>query len=220
MAFVRRPDSRPIQQGRRWPRDREASQEWRDFTLLVELAAVTGELKSAQVPVPDSEMVWLAPTVVLVSSSMKWLRLSLVIQIILAGYFQLVLWLPLGAWNDQPGKRLITLLSEGQALAVLGFAFAMLLPVLLFALALWKRWFWLMWVGLMGYGVWAALQIQSWWIPWIFGADQRALDNQKFLQKTYKIFPSSIGHPAPDAMHFVLDLLIFLAVVTLSLIHI
>jgi hypothetical protein len=178
------------------------------------MAVQNRRIKSAR---SQFRIVWPASTVVLVSCSMKWLRASLVTQIILAAYFQVVLWLPLGSWNDQPGKRLITLLSEGQALAVLGFALAMLLPVLLFALSLWKRWVWLMWVGLMSYGVWAALQIQSWWIPWIFGADQRALSNQKFLQKTYKLFPSSIGHPAPDALHFVLDLLLFLTVVTIAL---
>jgi hypothetical protein len=71
---------------------------------------------------------------------MKWLRASLVIQIILAVYFQVVVWFPLGFWNNQPGKRLISLLSEGQAVAVLGFALTMLLPLLLFALAYWKRW--------------------------------------------------------------------------------
>jgi hypothetical protein len=162
-------------------------------------------------------MVWSASTEVLVSCSMKWVKVSLVIQIILAAYFQVVLCFPLGSWNDQPGKRLITLLSEGQAFAVLSFALVMLLPVLLFALSFWKRRGWLMWVGLMGYSVWAPLQIQSWWIPWIFGADQRALSNQKFLQRTYKIFSSTIGHPAPDAMHFVLDLLLFSAVVTIAL---
>jgi hypothetical protein len=43
------------------------------------------------------------------------------------------------------------------------------------------------------------------------------MNNQKFLQRTYKIFPSSAGHPAPDAMHFVLDLLLFLVVVTIAL---
>ncbi len=138
-------------------------------------------------------------------------------QIILAAYFQVVVWFPLGSWNDQPGKRLITLFSERQTLAVLGFALTMLLPLLLFALAYWKRWVWLMWLGLIGYGVWAVLEIQSWWIPWIFGADQRSLSNQKFLQKSYKIFPSSIGHPAPDAMHFVLNLLLFFVVVTIAL---
>jgi len=148
---------------------------------------------------------------------MKWIRVSLVLQIMLAAYFQAILWFPLGSWNDQPGKRLITLLGEGQALAVLGFALAMLLPVLLFALGIWKRWMGLIWLGLIGYGAWAVLQIQSWWIPWIFGADERALNNQRFLQRTYKIFPSSIGHPAPDAMHFVLDVLLFLTVVTIAL---
>jgi hypothetical protein len=148
---------------------------------------------------------------------MKWIRTSLMLQIILAAYFQAILWFPLGSWNDQPGKRLITLLGEGQALVVLGFALAMLLPVLLFALGIWKRWMGLIWLGLIGYGAWAVLQIQSWWIPWIFGADERALNNQRFLQRTYKIFPSSIGHPAPDAMHFVLDVLLFLTVVTIAL---
>ena len=83
----------------------------------------------------------------------------------------MILWFPLGSWNDQPGKRLITLLNEGQALGVMGFALAMLLPVLLFALAIWKRWVWLIWVGLIGNGFWAVMQIQSWWIPWILGAD-------------------------------------------------
>src|ERR1035438_9653816 len=78
-------------------------------------------------------------------SSMKWLKASLLVQIILAAYFQVILWFPLGSWNDQPGKRLIALLSEGQALGVVGFALAMLLPVLLFSLAIWKRWVWLIW---------------------------------------------------------------------------
>jgi hypothetical protein len=84
---------------------------------------------------------------------MKWLRISLLIQIILEVYFQVVLWFPLGSWNDQPGKRLITVLREGHALAVLGFSLAMRLPLLLFALAFWKRWVWVMWLGLIGYGV-------------------------------------------------------------------
>jgi hypothetical protein len=79
-----------------------------------------------------------------------------------------ILWFPLGPCNDKPGKRLITLLKEGQAFGVPGFALAMLLPVLLFALAIWKRWIWLVWVGLIGNGFWAAMQIQSWWVPWIF----------------------------------------------------
>jgi hypothetical protein len=58
-----------------------------------------------------------------VSCSMRWLRASLVTQIILVAYFQVVVWFPLGSWNDQPGKRLLALLSEGQAVL---FALALL----------------------------------------------------------------------------------------------
>ncbi len=145
------------------------------------------------------------------------MRASLALQIVLAAYFEVVLWFPLGSWNDQPGKRLVALLGTGQAAAVFGFTLAMLLPVLLFTLAYCRRWAWLSWLALIGYGTWAALQFQSWWIPWMFGADERALSNQRFLERTYKIFPSSIGHPAPDGMHFVLDLLLFGVVGTLAL---
>lgn len=147
---------------------------------------------------------------------MKWLRASLVIQVALATYFQAILWFPLGSWNDQPGHRLIDLVHSGEAIPAFGFAFTMLLPVLLFALAYWRQWFWLMWLGLLGYGAWTVLQIQSWWIPWIFGANENALRNAKFLERTFKLFPSSPAHPAPDAMHFVLDMLLFASVLTLG----
>ena len=141
---------------------------------------------------------------------MGYLRASLVVQCVLAAYFQAIVWFPLGAFNDQPGKRLIEVVRSGEApLASFIFAFVMLLPVLLFGLAYWRRWSWLMWLGLFGYGVWAVLHIWSWWIPYIFGADQTALRNQKFLERTTKILPSFPNHPAPDAMHFVLDLLLF-----------
>lgn len=145
---------------------------------------------------------------------MAWVRASLVAQLVLAAYFQAILWFPLGAWNDQPGQRLLEVARNGHAPIAVGFALVFLLPVLMFAFALWKRWFWLIWLGVIGYGVWAALQIQSWWVPWIFGADERALRNQQFLHRTFKIFPSSTSYPAPDGMHFVLDLLLFFVVVT------
>jgi hypothetical protein len=148
---------------------------------------------------------------------MSWLRISLILQFVLASYFQAILWFRLGSWNDQSGKRLIELVHEGQAGPVLVFAFLMLLPLLLFALALWKQWLWLTWLSLIGYGTWAALQIQSWWIPWFFGPDQRALMNAKAFERTYKMFPSSPGHLAPDAMHFVLDVLLFTTVGTLAI---
>jgi hypothetical protein len=148
---------------------------------------------------------------------MRWLKATLSLQIVLAVYFESILWFRIGAWNDQPGKRLIELVQQGQTAPALGFAGLVLIPLLLFILAFWNRWLWLMWAGLVGYAAWAALQIQSWWIPWIFGADQRAVNNTKALAKTYKIFRSSLGHPAPDGMHFVLDLILFAVLGTLAI---
>ena len=147
--------------------------------------------------------------------SMEWLRASLIVQFLLAVYFQAILWFRLGAWNDQPGKRLLQTAKDGHAGLAVAFALLFFLPFLLFAFALRRRLLWLMWVGLAGYSVWAIMQIQSWWIPWIFGANLRAQTNQVALERTYKFFPQSLRHPAPDAMHFTLDILLFAALITL-----
>jgi hypothetical protein len=125
------------------------------------------------------------------------------------------MWFPLGAWNDQPGKRLLQSAAEGHVIAAIVFSALFWIPILIYAIAFWKRIFWLMWLGLIGYCVWAFLQVQSWWIPWIFGAHARARANQVALARTYKFFPQSLEHPAPDAMHFTLDLLLFAVCVTL-----
>jgi magnesium-transporting ATPase (P-type) len=146
---------------------------------------------------------------------MRWLRASLILQILLTLYFQAIMWFPLGAWNDQPGKRLLQSAAEGHVIAAIVFSALFWIPILIYAIAFWKRIFWLMWLGLIGYCVWAFLQVQSWWIPWIFGADARARANQVALARTYKFFPQSLEHPAPDAMHFTLDLLLFAVCVTL-----
>jgi hypothetical protein len=149
---------------------------------------------------------------------MECLKPALIAQFILASYFQAILWFPLGAWNDQPGERLLAVVKSGEApLAAITFASLILLPSLLFALAYWRRWLWLIWLCLCGNIVWLAMQIQSWWIPYVFGADARATQNQKFLVRTYKILPSFPNHPAPDAMHMVLDILL-LFVVALTII--
>jgi hypothetical protein len=46
---------------------------------------------------------------------MSCLKASLVVQLVLALYFQAIVWFPLGAWNDQPGKRLIEVVQSGEA---------------------------------------------------------------------------------------------------------
>ena len=144
---------------------------------------------------------------------MAWLRASLWAQVFLALYFQATVWFPLGSWNDTQGERLIETVRSGAATrADLLFSLAMLLPLGLFLLGYWKRLFWLLWLCLAGYAGWAVVQIDSWWIPYFFGADQNDLRNQKLLERTYKILPSFPNRPAPDAMHLVLDVLLFASV--------
>lgn len=150
-------------------------------------------------------------------ASARWLGISLALQCVLAAYFETILWFPLGRWNDQPGVRLIQAARDGQAVAAMGVTLAVALPLLLFAVAFARHWSWLMWIGLVGYGTWSVLEIRSWWIPWIFGADARALHNQEFLGRTLKLFPVSSTHPAPDAMHFVLNVILFAVVVTTAI---
>jgi len=53
---------------------------------------------------------------------MHYLNASLVVQIVLAIYFVAVVWFPLGAWNNQPGKNFIEVVQSGEApLAAFGF---------------------------------------------------------------------------------------------------
>ncbi len=145
-----------------------------------------------------------------------YLRISLAAQAVLAVYFQAVNWFNLGSWNDQPG--FVPLLSAGRipwgrVVSIAVFLF----PVLLFWLAYWKRWGWLMWIGTVGYGIWLYFQIRTWWVPYIFGASRQWEDIYKrVFARTTKILPSSGNHLAPDALHLTIQLLL-LVIVTSTL---
>lgn len=146
---------------------------------------------------------------------MKYLRISFATQFLLAVYFQLITWIPLGRWNYQPGVvPLINspVIAPGDA----GIACLFLLPFLLFSLAYWRNWQWLMWAGVAGYGAWLYLQIQTWWVPYLFGASDRWQEvyHRVFAYST-PLLPSFGNHLAPDAMHLVIQILLCLIVVTL-----
>ncbi len=62
---------------------------------------------------------------------------------------------------------------------------------------------------MVGYIVWLALQIQTWWVNYLFGASenwQRVY--RRVFSRTLKILPSFGNHLAPDAMHFLMQLLL------------
>ena len=146
---------------------------------------------------------------------MKYLRLSLATQFLLAVYFQIINWFPLGLWNYEPD--FVPLINSSTiALGDVGVVCLFLLPFLLFSLAYWRRWKWLMWVGVVGYAGWLYLQIQTWWVPYLFGASLhwQEVYHRVFAYST-KILPSFGNHLAPDAMHLTIQLLLLVIIASL-----
>ncbi len=147
---------------------------------------------------------------------MKYLRISLAAQFLLAVYFQMINWFSLGLWNYQPGSiPMFSSISSGKIQwGDVGILCAFLLPFLLFIIAYRRRWNWLMWTGVVGYSVWLYLQVQTWWVPYLFGASQhwQEIYHRVFAHST-KILPSFGNHLAPDAMHLTIQLLLIVIVV-------
>ena len=148
---------------------------------------------------------------------MKWiryLRISIATQFILAIYFQIINWFSLGLWNYQPG--FVPLLSSDKIIwGSVGVVSLFLLPFLIFYLAYLRRWTWLMWIDTIGYAVWLYLQIQNWWVPYLFGASRhwQEIYNRVFNHST-KILPSFGNHLAPDAMHLTIQILLIVIVIS------
>ena len=133
----------------------------------------------------------------------RWFSLAIASQLCLGIYFELCAWVPLGAWNDQPGRAEST--TFGEALFNLFFGLA----PMLFSLAFLKRIRPLMWLGLIFHAIWLAIQVLSWWVPYLFGASPQHMEMyNRVFGRTYNFLPSFENHPAPDAMHFVLQVLL------------
>jgi hypothetical protein len=73
-----------------------------------------------------------------------------------------------------------------------------------------------MWLGVAGYAGWLYLQIQTWWVPYLFGASDhwQEVYHQVFAYST-KILPSFGNHLAPDAMHLTIQLLLLVILTSL-----
>jgi hypothetical protein len=147
----------------------------------------------------------------------NWLRIACFTQVLLAVYFQLIQWVPLGKWNYQPGFDPLAIQAARGHLEVQDVVYVALfaLPVLLFWLARRKRWAWMMWLCLIGYISWLVMQIQTWWIVYVFGASDRWMAiYQRVFGQSIKILPSFGRHLAPDGMHLVLQMLLASVVVS------
>jgi hypothetical protein len=147
---------------------------------------------------------------------MKWLRASLVAQAILALYFQVIQWLPLGRWNLQPGFTPLAVQvrngsATGQDVALM---IAVAAPVVIFWIAFSKGWRWLMWACTLGSATWLALQIKTWWVAYAFRAsDSWVRVYRRVFSQSTQLLPAFGRHLPPDGMHLVLQVLLTAAVV-------
>jgi hypothetical protein len=138
-------------------------------------------------------------------------RTAVAWQIALAGYMQLVTWVPLGRWNYQPCCPTgLEQWRRGTLSAVdAAGTTAFLLPLALFWWGARQQRRWAMWLSLSLVGVWLALQVWTWWPPYIVGASERwaAVYARAFAQST-RILPRWDNHLPPDALHLVLQVLL------------
>jgi hypothetical protein len=147
---------------------------------------------------------------------MKSLRNSCIVQIILTIYFQVINWFSLGSWNNQDKFQPVSSQMLEGKLGVMdwGFLFTFILPLIIFSLGMKFRKMWLIASSLLLYVAWLFLQIYSWWIPYIFGANENWTEiYHRVFAKTTKLLPSFGNHLAPDAMHFTLQVLLVVVVV-------
>lgn len=147
---------------------------------------------------------------------MTWLRASLVAQVSLALYFQVIQWLPLGRWNYQPGFTPLGVQAiQGRATAQdLLLMAAFVVPVAVFWFSFSKGMRWLMWICTLGYAIWLALQVKTWWVAYAVGAsDSWVQVYRRVFSQSTQVLPSFGRHLPPDGMHLVLQVLLTAVVV-------
>jgi len=142
------------------------------------------------------------------------MRRSAWLHWLLAAYLWLIAWIPLGNWNRQRDGTLLEALRSGRGIHAgdWGMLAFVALPAVLFWAAYKRNSFWFTVPALTLDVVWLVLQIQSWWIPYIFGTAGWQLAYAK--GPTTKVLPSFGHHVAPDGMHFLIHVLLVAALAT------
>jgi hypothetical protein len=143
------------------------------------------------------------------------MRRSAWLHWLLAAYLWLIAWIPLGNWNRQHEGTLLQDLRSGARMQAgdWGMLAFVTLPAVLFWIAYKRNSFWFAVSALTFDVLWLVMQIQSWWVPYIFGTD-RAWQLAYAKGPTTKVLPSFGHHVAPDGMHFMIHVLLVAALVT------
>jgi len=141
------------------------------------------------------------------------MKLSAWLHWLLAAYIWLIAWIPLGNWNGQREGTLTALLGgRGIGAGDLGFLAFVSLPAVLFWVAYKHNSLWFALAALTFDLVWLVMQIQSWWLPYIFGTD-KSWQLAYAKGPTTKVLPSFGNHVAPDGMHFMIHVLLIAALI-------
>ena len=139
-------------------------------------------------------------------SALRWFKAALVLQILLLAYWLTMEVVDLHPWNDIASR------PAGYDLrwSIAVNALQMLAYMALFApgvrpLAI---------VSTVGYGVYLALQLWTWWKPFVLGASSewQALYAESFA-RTLKVLPVYGTRLPPDAQHITLQVLTLLTLI-------
>ena len=139
--------------------------------------------------------------------SKSWqIHLAVASQIFLLTYLQVIEWVEMFPWND---------IRRGNGQETLDIAIGIAMTGFIVATSL--RWRPGIWVSLLFYAAWLVLQIQTFWLPYIFGASERwAKIHAANFAKTIQWLPREGNHLPPDASHFVLQILLVATLVAVA----
>src|SRR5579872_3581934 len=138
-------------------------------------------------------------------------------QLAVAGYMQLVVWVPLGRWNYQRCCQTgLAQLREGTLTVVDALPLALfVLPAAVFWLGARRQSRWMTAVAIVATALWLLIQLISWWPPYIFGAsDSWARVYERAFAESTRVLPKWGNHLPPDALHVTLQVLLTGAVVS------
>ena len=143
----------------------------------------------------------------------RFFKYCFIVQVLLAVYFQLLNWFPLGSLNAQANfTPAFDSLRSGKLSWSDGvFLFAFIVPVIVYYIGMIKKQLWLMILSIVFYMTWFILQITTWWKAYIFGADDRWYNTyQRVFSATHKILPSRGRHLPPDTEHLLIQIFLVL----------
>ena len=131
-------------------------------------------------------------------------KLSLISQIVLLIYIEVIEWVNLFPWNE---------IRRGNGQAGLDIAIGAVMIAAIIATLLRLRI--VMVIAAALYSIWLWLQIDTWWVGYFTGASPTwKRTYARFFSQTVQILPRDADHLPPDACHFVLQVLIVVALAT------